>query len=226
MQHIDASYEEGFQAASDLESLSNTHELAEELGVDQNTVWNYLKKLDFVHKKPRQDSRELTEAQAAKQIEICRQLLNNPLDDRFWKQIVTPDEKWVYRANHDRSKRWVPKGQTPLSVSEQNQFETKIMIGVWWNFEGILHFELVPNGRTTNAEFNCEQLDGVYDVLVEKYPSLVRRKRALFQQDNVKPYTARTASNKFEELDDVEILLHPPYSPDVAPPDYDLVQSM
>ncbi|CAF1536689.1 unnamed protein product [Adineta ricciae] len=100
------------------------------------------------------------------------------------------------------------------------------MIGVWWNFEGILHFELVPNGHTSNAELYCEQLDRVYDVLVEKYPSLVRRKRAVFQQDNVKPHTARTTSNKFEELDDVEILPHPPYSPDVAPSNYDLIRSM
>ena len=76
---------------------------------------------------------------------------------------------------------------------------------------GILHFELVPNGRAINADLYCEQLDRVYDALVEKYPSLVRRKRALFQQDNAKPHTAR----KIEELDGVEVLPHPAYSPDV-----------
>jgi histone-lysine N-methyltransferase SETMAR len=220
-------FDEGnLQAALDVEPSSSTRELAEELGVDQKTVWNHLKQLDFVHKKPRQDPHELTEAQAAKRVEICRQLLNNPLDDRFWKRIVTSDEKWVYLVNHDRSKRWVPKGQTPPSVPKQNQFGKKIMICVWWNFEGILHFELVPNGRAINAELYCEQLDRVYDALVEKYPSLVRRKRALFQQDNAKPHTARKTSNKFEELDGVEVLPHPAYSPDVAPSDYGLFRSM
>ena len=100
------------------------------------------------------------------------------------------------------------------------------MISVWWNFEGILHFELVPNGRAINADLYCEQLDRVYDALVEKYPSLVRRKRALFQQDNAKPHTARKTSNKIEELDGVEVLPHPAYSPDVAPSDYGLCRSM
>lgn len=194
------------QAALDAEPSSSTRELAAELGVDHKTVWNHLRQLDFVHKKPRQDPHELTEAQAAKRVEICRQLLNNPLDDRFWKRIVTSDEKWVYLVNHDRSKRWVQKGQTPPSVPKQNQFGRKIMICVWWNFEGILHFELVPNGRAINAELYCEQLDRVYDALVEKYPSLVRRKRALFQHDNATP--------------------HPAYSPDVAPSDYGLFRSM
>ena len=32
----------------------------------------HLKQLDFVHKKPRQDSHELTEARDAKRVEICR----------------------------------------------------------------------------------------------------------------------------------------------------------
>ena len=163
----------------------------------------------------------MTEAQAAKRVEICRQLLNNPLDDRVWKRIVTPDEKWVYLVNHDQSKRWVQKGQTPPSVPKQNQFG-KIMICVWWNFEGILHFELVPNGRAINAEVYCEQFDRVYDALVEKYPSLVRRKHAY----NAKPHTAKKTNNKFEKLDSVEVLPHPAYSPDVAPSDYGLFRSM
>ena len=80
------------QAALDVEPSSSTRELAEELGVNQKTVWNHLKQLDFVHKKPRQDPHELTEVQAAKRVEICRQLLNNLLDDHFWKRIVTSEE--------------------------------------------------------------------------------------------------------------------------------------
>ena len=51
------------QAALDAEPSSSTRELATELGVDQKTVWNHLQQLDFVHKKPRQDPHELTEAQ-------------------------------------------------------------------------------------------------------------------------------------------------------------------
>ena len=214
------------QVVLDVEPSSSTRELAKELSVDQKTVWNHLKQLDFVHKKSRQDPHELTEAQAAKRVEICRQLLNNPLDDPFWKRIVTSDEKWVYLVNHDRSKRWFPKGQTPPSVPKQNPFGKKTMICVWWNFEGILYFELVPNGRAINAEIYCEQLDRVYDALVGKYPSLVRWKRALFQQENAVPHTARKTSNKFEELDGVEVLPHPACSPDVAPSDYGLFRSM
>jgi histone-lysine N-methyltransferase SETMAR len=218
---------EDLRAALEDEPSSSSRELASALGISSHrTVLNHLHQMDFMHKKPRQDPHELTEAQAKRRVEVCLQLLENPLDDRFWKRIVTSDEKWVYLVNHNRQKRWVPRGQNPPSVPRQDRLGKKVMICVWWNFEGVLHFELVPDGRTVNAELYCQQLDCVYDKLKEKYPIAVRRTRALFQQDNAKPHTAKKTKEKFDELEEVEVLPHPAYSPDIAPSDYGLFRSM
>ncbi|CAF3995430.1 unnamed protein product [Rotaria sp. Silwood1] len=75
--------EEDLRVALKDEPSLNTRDVADELGVAQRTVVNYLHKFDFVHKKPRQDPHELTEAQAIRRVEVCRQLLDNPLDDRL-----------------------------------------------------------------------------------------------------------------------------------------------
>ena len=40
---------------------------------------------------------ELTLQQAHRRVGICRQLIDNPIDDRFIRRIVTCDEKWVFR---------------------------------------------------------------------------------------------------------------------------------
>ncbi|CAF3604311.1 unnamed protein product [Rotaria socialis] len=145
------------QAALEDEPSSSSRELASILGASSHqTVLNLLHQMDFVHKKPRQDPYELTEAQAKHHVEVCRQLLENPLDDRFSKPIVTSDEKWVYLVNHNRQKRWVPRGQNPPSVPRQNRFGKKVMICVWWNFEAVLHLELVPDGCVVNAELYCQ----------------------------------------------------------------------
>lgn len=214
------------QNGLDIAPSSSTRELADELGVGKSTIHRHLKQLDFVHKKPRQDPHELTEAQANRRVEICRQLLSNPLNDRFWKRIVTSDEKWVYLVQHNRDKRWVQKGQETPSIPKHDRFGKKVMLCVWWNFDGIVHFELVPNGRAISAELYCQQLERVYEKLKQKYPALINRKRALMQQDNAKPHTARKTKDKFEELDGVEVLPHPAYSPDCAPSDYGLFRSM
>ncbi len=45
--------EEDLRAALEDEPSSSTRDLADELGVAQRTVVNYLHKFDFIHKKPR-----------------------------------------------------------------------------------------------------------------------------------------------------------------------------
>ncbi|XP_029639571.1 histone-lysine N-methyltransferase SETMAR-like [Octopus sinensis] len=97
------------------------------------------------------------------------------------------------------------------------------MLCVWWNYEGIIHF--VPGSRTIYANLYSEQLDRMYAIVRQEYPALVNRKRALLQQDNVRPHIARTTGNKYQELEGTELVPHPAYSPDLAPSDYYLFRS-
>ena len=204
----------------------NTRDLADELGVAQRTIVNYLHKFDFVHKKPRQDPQELTEGEAIRRVEVSRQLLDSPLDDRFWKRIVTCDEKWVFLVNLDHSRRWIPSDQNLSSVARQDHFGNKVMLCVWWDVDGVVHFELIADGQAVNAELYSEQLERVYNVLTQRYPTLIRRKRALLQHDNAPAHRANLTKEELDELDGVEILPHPAYSPDLAPSDYGLFRSM
>jgi histone-lysine N-methyltransferase SETMAR len=122
---------------------------------------------------------------------------------------VTCDEKWVFLVNRDRSRRWVPRDQNPPPVACQDRFGKKVMLCVWWN-----------------AELYSEQLKRVYNVLKQRYPTLIRRKRALLQHDNASAHRANLTKEKLDELDDVEVLPHSAYSPDLAPSDYGLFRSM
>ena len=66
----------------------------------------------------------------------------------------------------------------------------------------------------------------MYEKLKEKYPSLTNRKRVLLQQDNAKPHTANRTAEKIVELEGIELLPHPAYSPDLEPSDYYLFRPM
>jgi histone-lysine N-methyltransferase SETMAR len=48
----------------------------------------------------------------------------------------------------------------------------------------------------------------------------------LLQQDNARPHTAKKTLQKIEELEGIELLPHPTYSPDLEPSDYYLFHSM
>jgi len=100
------------------------------------------------------------------------------------------------------------------------------MLCVWCNYEGVLHFELVPESRTMNFELYCEQLGRMYTVLKEKYIALINRNHVLFQQDNAMLHTSKSMPQNLEEFDEVKFLPHSAYSPDLAPSDFYLFRSM
>lgn len=225
----------GRPISTDIESLhqaieagpsKSTRDLSGELNISQSSVVRHLHKLGKSYKSCRVVPHELTPEQAQRRIDVCRRLLENPIDDRFFKRIVTCDEKWVYFRNPDMEKQWLSRGQVPEPVVKRNRFEKKVMLCLWWNFEGPVYWELISDGRGITAELFAAQLERVYAALSEKYPALVNRTRVLLQMDNAPPHTASLTKKKIAELEGIELLPHPAYSPDLAPSDYYIFRAL
>jgi histone-lysine N-methyltransferase SETMAR len=66
----------------------------------------------------------------------------------------------------------------------------------------------------------------MYAELSWKYLALVNRKWVLQQQDNSSPHSVRKTKEELQELDAVELLPHPAYSPDLLPSDFHLFQAV
>jgi histone-lysine N-methyltransferase SETMAR len=156
--------------------------LSAALGTPGDTVRRHLYQLDMVRRNCHKVPHDLTAEQAQRHKTICQELLTNPMDERFLKRIITCDEKWVYYKNPDLRKQWIKKGEAPLQVPKRARFERKVMLSVWWNFEGIIHFELIPDGRAIDSNLYSQQLERVHAVLSERYPALINRHRVLLQQ--------------------------------------------
>ena len=62
----------------------------------------------------------------------------------------------------------------------------------------------------------CSQLDQLKAALDEKHPELVNRKCVIFHQDDTRPHVFLVTRQKLLQLG-WEALIHPPYSPDIAP---------
>ena len=88
-----------FPVMVDRLSCSSTRTLAEELNVSQSTVVRHLKNLGYSSRSCFRVPHELNEIQAQRRLDTCRQLLESPKDHRFWRRIVTGDEKWVLFRN-------------------------------------------------------------------------------------------------------------------------------
>ena len=99
------------------------------------------------------------------------------------------------------------------AVAKRDWFSRKTLLCIWCNFEGVIHYELVPNNRTIDTDLYCAQLDRMYAELSRKYQALINRKRLLLKQDNTKPHTTRRTKEKIKELDAIELVPHSAYNP-------------
>ena len=100
------------------------------------------------------------------------------------------------------------------------------MLSVWWDYKRIVYFKLLPLNRTINSVVYIEQLTKLnINAVEEKRPELTNRKDVVFHHDNTRPHISLVIRQKLLELD-WDVLPHPPYSPDLAPSDYFLFQSL
>lgn len=158
-------------------------------------------------------------------LSICEAHLSRHSQDPFLDRIVTGDEKWIAYVNVKRKRQWLGKKQTPVPTAKPEPHEKKVMLSVWWNVHGIIHFELLPENSTITAASYVEQLVRVHESLVKKHPALVNRKGIILLHDNARPHVAKLSRERIKEFG-WEVLLHPPYSPDLAPSDFHLFRAL
>ena len=78
--------------------------------------------------------------------------------------------------NVKRKRSWSKEDEPAKSTSKADIHQQKVMLSVWWNFKGIVFFELLPNNATINSKVYCHQLDKLNDSLKQKRPELINRK--------------------------------------------------
>ncbi|XP_017062383.1 histone-lysine N-methyltransferase SETMAR-like [Drosophila ficusphila] len=204
---------------------SRSRSIGQELDMSHQTVINHLKKLGVTKKLDVWVPHELTRKNIFDRIDACESLLNRNKIDPFLKSMVTGDEKWVTYDNVRRKTVVVERGEAAQMVAKPGLTDRKVLLCVWWDWQGIIHYELLPYGQTLNSDLYCQQLDRLKTALMQKRPSLINRGRIAFHQDNARPHTSLVTRQKLRELG-WEVLVHPPYSPDLAPSDYHLFLSM
>ncbi|GFU72877.1 mariner Mos1 transposase [Trichonephila clavipes] len=113
------------------------------------------------------------------------------------------------------------RGEAAQTVAKPGLTARKITLCIWWDWKGIIYYELLPYGETLILDLYCQQLDRLKLVIYQKRPELANRRGVVFHQGNARPHTSVVTHQKIWELG-WEVLMHPPYSPNLAPRDYHL----
>ena len=137
----------------------------------------------------------------------------------FLKRIITGDEKWTVCNNVVRKRSWSKRDESPQTTSKAELHQKMIMLSDWWDWKGVVFFELLPRDQTINSDLYCRQLNKFNVAVKKKGPELVNRKGVIFHDDNATPHTYLATCQKLLKFD-WKVMLHPPYNPDLTPSDY------
>ena len=181
---------EALKSLVECNARQSTRELAGKLNASQSTICRHLEKMEKVSKLGVWFPHALSEKNKADQLSIATSLLSRQRNNPFLDKIITGDEKWITYDNVARKRKWADKNKSPQPDPKAELHGRKIMLCVWWDRRGIIHFKLLSRNETFTADLYVQQLQHIHQSLLEKCPALVKWKNVVLLHDNTRPHTA------------------------------------
>jgi transposase len=93
------------------------------------------------------------------------------------------------------------------------------MLTVFFDSEGVVHYEFLPQGLTVNKEYYLEVMQRLRETVRKKISDAWRENRRILQHDNAPSHSSFLVRD-FLAKHATTVLPQPPYAPDLAPADF------
>ncbi|CAH1990877.1 unnamed protein product [Acanthoscelides obtectus] len=156
--------------------------------------------------------------QKAARVNWCQKMRFNSGNSNNLHSIVSGDESWIYcyePENKWQSAVWVFQGEEKPTKVIRSRSVSKKMVATFVSKAG--HIATIPlnEQRTVTADWYTT-------ICLPKVITELRKinpERIILHQDNASSHTAQKTRQYLTE-ENVELLDHPPYSPDLSPKDF------
>lgn len=168
----------------------------------------------------------LSKTEKDKRVQICTELLNRYSEEgeMMLNRVVAIDETWIRSFEPElkrQSSEWhTPNSPRPVKYRRSMNCPKMLMIFAY-DINGVLTTHRVPHGSTVNKEYYEWYLTKILRPAIRRKRPELLRLTPLILHDNATPHKSGVVRDVFERYH-WEVLKHPPYSPDLSPPDYDL----
>jgi histone-lysine N-methyltransferase SETMAR len=146
---------------------------------------------------------------------------------RFLSSIVTGDETWLYfyePQTKQQSSSWRSPSESRPTKVRQDRFAGKIMALIFFDAQGVVYHRYLHRGQTVTADIYKEVLKSVVDAVRRKRPSFANTGWSLLH-DNAPVHTSKKVQ-AYLMHNNIEVLDHPSYSPDLSPCDFFLFSQL
>jgi len=162
----------------------------------------------------------LTNEQKENRRNVCLDFLECIENDKtFFKHVITGDEMWIFEYDPDtkqQSSEWHTCNSPSQKKARMSKSKIKTMLICFFNSQGIVHKEFVPQGQTVNKQYYCEVLERLRKRVCVR-PEI--EDTWMLHHDNAPCHTA-ISLNEFLAKKGISVVPQPPYSPDLSPCDF------
>jgi len=168
---------------------------------------------------------DLSEEQKCQRVEIAQQLLHRFREEgnEFLQKVVAIDETWIRDFEPElksQCSEWRGKGSPRPKKFKRAQLNVKQMMIFAYDCKGVIMTDMVLSGTTVTAACYSQFLQKLRCKMHANRPDLLEN-GVLILHDNSWPHIGKVVRELLDRYS-WEVLPHPPYSPDMSPPDFDL----
>jgi len=200
--------------------FSSIREIEDMTNIPKTTVHRILtQELHFVSCHLKWVPHNLNSTQKVARVELSKGLLSTleKAVHQSYQYFFTGDESWIYLSN-DHKLQWVQEGESPSTREKKMIGSKKFMLTVFWNTEGFIIIDLLPEGLKFNSEYFINNiLERIYQMTSDL--CLKSRHKITLHFDNARVHTARKVI-QYMDLHRMKRAPHPPFSPDIAASDF------
>ena len=158
-------------------------DIADSLGISFGSVQAILKdELSLRRVKSRMVPKTLNFFEKERRVNVCETMLADYQDKM--ERIITGDETWVYAYDPettDQSSEYRAKGEARPKNPRQSRSKIKVMLTVFFDYRGVVHYEFLPPGQTVNKKY---YLSGMHILSVCRLREAIRKNRPELWADN------------------------------------------
>ena len=145
-----------------------TRELAKTFNCSHTTIGTHLHAIGKSNRCGRWVPHKLTDVSKTKRITNAGILLRCTKTSGFLDFIATSDEKWTRFDNRSRKRQWLSRDEQAKSTPKPDFHGDKVMLCVWWNTKGLVHFELLDPDQKITTQLYSQKLNRMYQALRRK----------------------------------------------------------
>ena len=166
----------------------------------------------------------LTDEQKRQRVKVAKKLLQMfpKYDKKQFANVVTGDETWVHYFEPVRkvsNKIWATKHSKRPIIAKRSLSTKKVLYAIFFSGEGVAIKVPVKKGKSITGKY-------YKDVVLKKLKKYYQKRRPAtgfkhvrLLHDNAPAHTSAIVT-AFLKKEEVTVLPHPPYCPDLAPCDF------